>query len=245
MDLGSPDPDAAADFYSDLFGWEIGEAGPPESGGYRLCMLRGIPVAGLGIQEQPDIAPYWTTYVSVADVDSTVKEVRGAGGQVMVEVMDVMDAGRMAVLADPSGAVFCAWQPLTHIGAGLVDEPGTLSWNELLTRDLDGSKAFYGTIFGWTANTMQLGEMAYTEWKLGGASMGGMMEMDATFPAEVPPHWMVYFAVADTDATVEKVVALGGHVHQPPMDIPQGRFALVADPQGALFSVIALAHAAG
>jgi predicted enzyme related to lactoylglutathione lyase len=245
VDLGSPDPAAAADFYGNLFGWEIGEAGPPETGGYRMCLLRGTPVAGIGTQQQTGMPPYWTTYVSVADADSTTKEVRNAGGQVFVEPMNVMDFGRMAVYADPSGAVFSAWQPINHIGAGLVNEAGALSWNELLTRDVEGSKAFYGSVFGWTGNALKMGEMEYTEWQLGGASIGGMMEMDDNFPAEVPPHWMIYFAVADADATAAKVTELGGSVHQPPMDIPQGRFALLADPQGAMFSIIALTTAAG
>lgn len=244
MDLGSPDPGAAGDFYSGLFGWEIGEAGPPETGGYRMCMLRGVPVAGIGVQMQSDMPPYWTTYVSVVDADSTAKEVRNAGGQVFVEPMDVMDFGRMAVFTDPAGAVFSVWQPMNHIGAGLVNEAGALSWNELLTRDVQASKTFYGSVFGWTGNVLEMGEMVYTEWKLGDASVGGMMEMDENF-ADVPPHWMVYFAVADADATAAKVGQLGGRVHQPPMDIPQGRFGLAADPQGAMFSFIALGNAAG
>jgi hypothetical protein len=245
VDLGSPDPDAAGDFYSGLFGWEVGEAGQPETGGYRMCMLRGVPVAGIGVQMQEDTPPYWTTYVSVTDADSSAKEVRNAGGQVLVEPMDVMDFGRMAVFADPAGAVFSVWQPMNHIGAGLVNEAGALSWNELLTRDVQASKAFYRSVFGWTPNTMEMGDMVYTEWKLGDASVGGMMEMNENFPAGLPPHWMVYFAVADADATAEKVGKLGGRIHQPPMDIPQGRFALAADPQGAMFSFIALGNAAG
>jgi predicted enzyme related to lactoylglutathione lyase len=245
VDLGTPDPDAAADFYSGLFGWEIGPAAPVEAGSYRMCLLRGLPVAGIGIQQQDDHPPFWTTYVSVTDADSTAKEVRSAGGQVLVEPMSVMEFGRMAVFEDSAGAAFSVWQPANHIGSGLVNEAGALSWNELLTRDVDASKTFYGSVFGWTANPLQMGEMVYTEWKLGDASVGGMLKMDENFPADVPSHWMVYFAVADADATAEKVAALGGRIHQPPVDIPQGRFALAADPQGAMFSFIALGNAAG
>jgi predicted enzyme related to lactoylglutathione lyase len=244
VDLGSPDPDAAAEFYSGLFGWEVSEPGPPETGGYRMGMLRGLPVAGIGEQQAPG-PPYWTTYVSVADADLTTKEARAAGGQVVMEPMDVMDFGRMAVFTDPGGAAFSVWQPKQHIGSSLVNESGTLCWNELLTRDADAAKAFYGSVFGWGANPLPMGDVEYTEWKVGDATVGGMMPMNDNFPADLPPHWMVYFAVADADASAKKITELGGAIHQPPMDIPPGRFALAADPQGAMFSIIALTNAAG
>ncbi|WP_163509947.1 VOC family protein [Fodinicola acaciae] len=244
VDLGSPDPDAAAEFYAELFGWEVSEPGPPESGSYRMGLLRGLPVAGIGAQQAPG-PPYWTTYVSVTDADLTAKEARAAGGQVLMEPMDVMEFGRMAVFTDPGGAAFSVWQPKQHIGASLVNEPGALTWNELLTRDADSVTSFYGSVFGWTASPLSMGGSEYTEWKIGDATVGGMMQMDDNFPPDLPPHWMVYFAVADADASAKKVTELGGAVHQPPMDIPPGRFALVADPQGAMFSIIALTNAAG
>jgi predicted enzyme related to lactoylglutathione lyase len=239
VDLGSPDADESIAFYSGVFGWEIPE-GPPEAGGYRMCLLHGKPVAGLGPQMQPDIPPYWTTYVSVSDVDATVKAVESAGGQVMMPSMDVLTAGRMAVFADPTGAPFSVWQPGDHIGSGYVNEPGSVSWNELATRNPDQAIVFYSEVFGWTADAQPMGEMPYTVWMLDGNPVGGMMPMGDMFPAEVPPHWSVYFAVEDTDATVAKITSLGGSVVSPPMDIPQGRFAAVSDPHGAMFSVIAL-----
>jgi predicted enzyme related to lactoylglutathione lyase len=205
-----------------------------------MCLLHGKPVAGLGPQMQPDIPPYWTTYVSVSDVDATVKAVESAGGQVMMPSMDVLTAGRMAVFADPTGAPFSVWQPGDHIGSSYVNEPGSLSWNELATRNPDQAIVFYSEVFGWTADAQPMGEMAYTVWMLDGESIGGMMPMGDMFPPEVPPHWSVYFAVEDTDATVAKITSLGGSVVAPPMDIPQGRFAAVSDPHGAMFSVIAL-----
>jgi predicted enzyme related to lactoylglutathione lyase len=240
VDLGSPNTDESIAFYSGVFGWDIPE-GPPEAGGYRMCLLHGKPVAGLGSQMQPDIPPYWTTYVSVSDVDATVKSVESAGGQVMMPTMDVLTAGRMAVFADPTGAPFSVWQPGDHIGSGYVNEPGAVSWNELATRDPDQAIVFYSEVFGWTADAQPMGDMTYTVWLLDGNPVGGMMPMGEQWPAEAPSHWAVYFAVEDTDATVAKVTELGGSVIAPPTDIPQGRFAALSDPHGAMFSVIALA----
>jgi predicted enzyme related to lactoylglutathione lyase len=154
--------------------------------------------------------------------------------------MDVLDVGRMAVFTDPVGAVFSIWQPGTHPGAQLVNEPGTWSWSELVTTDVDASKRFYGDVFGWTSTTHGEGVGAYTEWEVQGRSVGGMMLKPPMMPAEVPPHWAVYFSVADTDTAVARVAELGGSVMMPPMDIEPGRFAVVADPTGAVFNVIAL-----
>ncbi|MCP3990493.1 MAG: VOC family protein [Actinomycetia bacterium] len=240
VDLGTPDIGAAAEFYSSLFGWTVDDEGPPDAGGYRMCTLRGRAVAGLGPQMNPG-PPFWTTYVAVDDVDKTTAAVAEAGGQTLMEPMDVLDAGRMAVFADPSGAAFSVWQARAHAGAGIVNEPGTLSWNELLTTDVEGSKTFYQAVFGWSATTHE-GEMPYTEFKLSDRSIAGMMLKPPMMPAEIPPHWGVYFAVEDTDATVAKVIELGGQVLMPATDIEPGRFATVCDPAGAAFNVIAMAE---
>jgi predicted enzyme related to lactoylglutathione lyase len=204
-----------------------------------MCTLRGRPVAGLGPQVSPG-PPFWTTYVTVDDVDATTEAVTGAGGQVIMEPLDVLDAGRMAVFADPAGAAFSVWQAMAHVGAGIVNEPGTLSWNELMTTDVEGAKAFYQAVFGWSAVTHE-GEMPYTEFKVNDRSIAGMMAKPPMVPDEVPPHWSVYFAVEDTDATVAKVAELGGQLVMPARDIDPGRFAVVSDPAGATFNVIALA----
>jgi predicted enzyme related to lactoylglutathione lyase len=240
VDLGTPDVAAASRFYSDLFGWTIDE-GPPEAGGYRMCMLDGKPVAGLGPQGNPDMPPWWTTYVSVADATETAAAIVEDGGTIIVEPMDVLDVGRMAVAADPTGAMFSIWQPLVHAGAAVVNEPNTWCWNELTTRDPQRSVEFYGAVFGWTANLLPMGDNDYTEFKIADRQIAGMMPMEGdSWPADMPNHWMIYFAVDDCDAAVAKVEALGGKVMVPPSDVPPGRFAVVNDPQGAAFSVIAM-----
>jgi hypothetical protein len=231
--------DAAATFYGGLFGWTA-DPGPEEAGGYRIAMLNGQPVAGIGPAMNPG-PPFWSTYVSVADADETAAKVKAAGGQELVAPMDVMQAGRMAVFMDNAGAAFSIWQPNEHPGAGLVNEPGTLCWNELSTRDIDKAIEFYPQVFGWGHSTSEGGPMPYTEWKVDGASIAGMMPMPEAVPAQVPPYWLVYFAVEDCDASVAKAVELGGSQMFPPMDIPIGRFAGITDPQGAMFAVIALA----
>jgi predicted enzyme related to lactoylglutathione lyase len=153
--------------------------------------------------------------------------------------MDVMDLGRMAIFADPTGAVFGIWQPGTFVGAGLVNEPGALAWNELGTRDPDAAKAFYAAVFGWGTRDSDMGEMGtYTEWLNGEDSIGGMMDVSGRLPDEIPAHWLVYFAVENTDAALETVKSSGGGVSFGPIDIPAGRFAIVTDPHGAAFAVI-------
>jgi len=246
VDLSTADLDAAVEFYGGLFGWDIPEPENAEqTGGYRQAMLRGKPVAGLMPQMQPQQPVAWSTYVSVADADAATAQVREAGGTGMVEPMDVLELGRMAVFADPSGAAFGVWQPGTFHGAGLVNEPGALSWNELETRDTGAAKDFYGAVFGWAFEDHEMEGMGtYTEWKLGDASLGGMADISGRMPDEVPAHWMVYFAVADADASLERVRELGGEARFGPVDIPAGRFGVVADPWGAAFAVIALSDQA-
>jgi len=240
VDLGAPDPAKAAEFYGALFGWETQE-GPPEAGGYRMASLKGRPVAGLGTQQNPG-APYWATYISVDDAAALVAKVTANGGSTLVAPMDVMGFGHMAVLTDPQGAVFSIWQPGTHKGAGLANEPGTFSWCELVTTDVAAAMAFYTAVFGWEAETH--GEAgspgAYTEWKVAGRSVAGMMAKPPNLPPDAGPFWSVYFSVADADAAVARVTELGGRLMMGPRDIEPGRFAVVADPAGAVFSVIAI-----
>jgi predicted enzyme related to lactoylglutathione lyase len=240
IELGAPDIEAAAAFYGELFGWEIPELpNSAELGGYRRAKKDGKDVAGVAPLMQEGQPPAWTSYVSVKDADATAAAVKEAGGSVIAEPMDVMDLGRMAVFADPTGAVFGVWQPGTFPGAGLVNEPGALAWNELGTRDPDAAKAFYGAVFGWGSRDHDMGEMgAYTEWLRGEDSIGGMMDVSGRLPDEIPAHWLVYFAVENTDATVETVKSSGGGVSFGPIDIPAGRFAIVTDPHGAAFAVI-------
>lgn len=245
VDLGTPDPDAAERFYGPLFGWEFdpGE-NPDETGGYRSAMLRGQPAAGVMPLMQEGQPPAWSSYLSVEDVDATIEAVKANGGSVAVEPMDVLEIGRMAFFVDPTGAFCGVWQPRAFEGAGVVNEPGALSWNELETRDPAAAKSFYGAVFGWEHEDHEMGEMVYTEWKLGGATIAGMVDITGRVPDEVPAHWMVYFAVADADAAAEQIKASGGQVRFGPVDIPAGRFAMAADPWGAGFAVIRLAEPA-
>jgi predicted enzyme related to lactoylglutathione lyase len=244
VDLGTPDIDAAASFYGALFGWNVVEAGPvEETGGYRMAFLRDKPVAGLGPLMTDGQPTAWTTYISVDDADKAAAAVAEAGGQTLVAPMDVLTVGRMAVCTDPAGAAFAVWQPRDHIGAGIVNEPGALCWDELTTRDADAAKEFYSHVFGWTWQPMPVDGITYWMFEAGGRVAGGLMTMDDQWPADVPAHWMVYFSVADCDASAAKVADLGGSVSVPPTDIPPGRFAVVNDPHGAVFSVIALVQA--
>jgi predicted enzyme related to lactoylglutathione lyase len=241
VDMGSGDLAKAREFYGGLFGWNCPE-GPPEAGGYTVCDLNGKTVAGLGPQMNPSAPPNWLTYVNVDSADETVAKVTENGGMVFMPPMDVMEAGRMSVFADPLGAVIGIWQPGQHLGAQVVNEPGTYCWSELVTTDLAAAKTFYGAVFGWDAEDQGPpgGPPAYTEWKLSGNSIGGMMLKPDQMPAEVPPYWGVYFAVADADASVAQAQELGGTVHMGPTDIEPGRFAMLADPVGAVFNVLAL-----
>ena len=247
MDTAQPHPSAAAEFYKALFGWEAENVMPPDQPGeYFMCTLKGRSAAGVGSQPEgmPPI-PVWNTYISVDDADEAAKKVADAGGSVLMEPFDVMDQGRMAAFADPPGAAFCVWEPKASPGAMVVNEPGAFSWNELTTRDVDGSKAFYGAVFGWEASTTDLGGFDYTMWQLPGTTddsgVGGMMPMvGEQWPEDMPPHWMVYFAVADTDASAAKAKELGGNVMVEPFDTPAGKAAVLNDPSGAAFSTIAL-----
>jgi predicted enzyme related to lactoylglutathione lyase len=239
VDLSSPDLAKSRDFYSALFGWNCPE-GPPEAGGYSVCDVGGKSVAGIGPKMNPDMPSLWMTYVNVDSADETVAKAKASGATVFVEPMDVMDAGRMAVFADPLGAVIGLWQPKGHTGAQLANEPGAFTWNELITTDLDKSKAFYKAVFGWDAEDQGPpgGPPAYTEWKLAGRSVGGMMPKMPEMPAEMPPNWGVYFAVADTDDTAKTAKELGGAILREPADIEPGRFAVIADNVGAVFNVL-------
>jgi len=239
VDLGTSDLEGAKRFYTELFGWTAESMGE-EAGGYTILHHQGKSVAGAGplmMEGQPVV---WTTYVYVDDLDAVAGRVREAGGTVIVEPMDVMDVGRMAVFLDAQGAAVAGWQPKAHTGAELFNEPVSLCWNELATRDVEGSKRFYSSVFGWDGKTEPYGPTTYTEFKIGEHTMAGMREMGPQDPADMPPHWLAYFAVADCDAIAARVRELGGRVLMEPMTIPPGRFAVLSDPQGAVFAVIAM-----
>jgi uncharacterized protein len=238
VDLSTTDQDAAKDFYGSLFGWEADDMPAGEGVVYSMMRVGGRDVAA--ISPQPDMQrdagapPAWNSYVTVASADETAARAGELGGTVHAPPFDVFDAGRMAVIQDPQGAFFMVWEPKDSIGAGLVNAPGALVWNELAAADLDGSSAFYSGLFGWSIAPFPDSPQLYLTIRNGERSNGGMRE--AT-PPGVPPHWLVYFGVDDLDAATERVRELGGSVHAGPIDIQMARIAIVADPQGALFAL--------
>lgn len=240
VDLAAPDQQAALDFYSDIFGW-TGEIGPPETGGYSVCRLEGEPVAGImaavAMDDQPPPPTVWTTYLATDALDDAAQAISSAGGTVLMPAMDVMQLGRMCIAADPAGAVFGLWQAADFPGAGIVNERGAVIWNELNTTDRQGAADFYRTVLGIEAEAME-GAEGYYALNVRGRTVGGMQSLPAELPAGTPPHWLTYFAVADTNGTVARVANLGGAVLEPPFDMIAGRMAVVKDPQGATFALI-------
>jgi len=238
VDLMVPAQQEALDFYRDLFGWQ-GEVGPPETGGYAVCSRQGKAVAGIMTAMAPDDQPTpptaWTTYLATADVDATTQAVTDNGGTVMMGGVDVMTLGRMAVVADPTGAVFGLWQARDFIGSQLVNEPGTVIWSELNTSDPAAATAFYQAL-GIEVAPMESAP-GYFSLSVAGRPVGGMQGLD-NMPAGTPSHWLTYFSVDDTDSTVDALTRAGGSVLMPPFDMMAGRMAVVQDPQGGTFAVI-------
>src|SRR4051794_4866362 len=240
VDLSSPDLDGSARFYGELFGWEApASEGPVEqTGGYRMFTNDGVEVAGLG-PAQPGQPPVWTTYMAVDDAAAAKSRVESAGGTTVMDALQVMDAGTMAIFTDPEGAFFAVWQAGRHRGAQLVNAPGALTMNELRTRDLGTATGFYGDVFGWEVRPIeQGGEVVYAGVTLDGRLVAGMLPMGDDFPPELPPHWIPYFGVPAVEAAVEKTRALGGQALSEPVTVPQGRFVALMDPQGAAFMVL-------
>jgi uncharacterized protein len=246
VDTWQADAGVAAGFYAHVFGWETVGAG----GGPFMCKVRGRDVAFIG-QQSPDQAHLpvaWNTYVWVESADETASRVTRAGGSVVMDPFESQDGGRIVVFADPSGALLGAWQPGVHRGAELVNEPSAWSWSQLLTRDVEGSKAFYGRVFGWTTDTFGEGPRATTMWRVPGYFGGepfqpvsrdvvaGMAELEA-LPDDVPPHWRIDFWVDDVDATVARALERGGRVVVPAYDVSIFRQAVLADPEGAVFGI--------
>jgi hypothetical protein len=248
VDHSSGDPAAAVRFYGELFGWESEDVMPGEvPGSYYMARLRGRTVAGIGsAPAESQAVAAWTTYVTVDDADEIAGRAGDAGGVVLAGPFDVFDAGRMAVIADPTGAVFAIWQAGRTRGAELVNEQGALAWNELSTRDTDAAATFYGAVFGWRAVPMDDAAVAYTVWHLAGdestdmgTGIGGMMAMSPEmFPADVPPHWLTYFGVGDVPASVERAQELGGSLVAGPFDTAGGTVAVLTDSTGAVFAVV-------
>ncbi|HTI19980.1 MAG TPA: VOC family protein [Kutzneria sp.] len=230
IDVSCTDINAGKEFYAALFGWEY-FVGPAETGHYTQALIDGKSVAGL-MSQPPDQPVAWTTYLKADDADLTHKAVVEHGGQPMTEVIDVMGEGRMIIATDPTGGVFGVWEPGRHIGARLVNEPGTMVWNELSTPNAARAREFYGAVFGLEIGD-PLPDFDYTTIKADGRDVGGIF----TVP-DAQPDWRVYFAVADTDATTAIADSNGATVLTQPKDTPFGRMAVIQDPQGAIFALM-------
>jgi predicted enzyme related to lactoylglutathione lyase len=235
IDIGSTDLAVTHAFYTGLFGWKCEDAGPPElTGGYGFYTKGGKSVAGYGPAQAPGV--WWTMYVSVDDAAETARKVAANGGSTMVAPMPVMEAGTMAVFADPTGAAFSVWQPGDMKGAQVVNEPGAFSWSELMTRDLPAAVKFYEAVFGWTEKNGP--EAPYKEFEVLGRVVAGGQAIGPEMPAQVPPHWNIYFGASDVDAMSARAAELGGTVRVPPFDIPDvGRIAVLGGPHHEGFSL--------
>jgi uncharacterized protein len=237
-DLTTSDVEGARTFYGALFGWEWEIAGP-EYGDYSTGLLRGRKVAALASRMDDSQPVAWTTYLAVDDADKWAAAVPEAGGTVAMAPMDIPGAGRFAIGADPTGAFFGVWQAAEHRGSELVNEPGTIVWNELLTPDLAAAGAFYEATLGVRFEDMDTGgNGVYKLLKAGGRTAGGVMPLLPEM-GDLPPHWGIYFEVADAEAAVGRAQELGGQALGPVQPTPQGPMATLLDPQGGAFAVIA------
>jgi uncharacterized protein len=247
VELSTTDQAAAQEFYGALFGWSFQDNDMGEMGHYYISQVEGSDVAGVGGQPpgMEDHPAYWGVYLAVDDVDATTAKVADAGGTVEAGPFDVMSAGRMSAIADPTGARVGLWQAGETIGSQRANEPGTPTWNECVTPDVERAAAFYAEVLGMGSESMDMGEMKYTLLSnAAGRQIGGMVPL-SMLPEGTPPHWNVYFNVADVDASTGQVEELGGKVVAPAFDVPTvGRMAMVADPQGAMFWVMSAPDAA-
>jgi hypothetical protein len=238
-DLATTDQDSAKTFYSGLFGWQADDRPVDENTVYSMQLIGGKAVAAISPQPQQQreagVPPLWNSYITVESADASADRAKELGGTVHAPPFDVMDAGRMAVIQDPTGAFFMVWEAKGTIGAELVNAPGAMCWNELATPDFEAAEGFYGGLFSWEFNAFEGSEMPYYTIRNGEANNGGMR---APQPGE-PPNWLVYFATDDTDAALAKADELGGGTVAPAMDLPMGRIAMARDPQGAVFALYA------
>ena len=244
-ELATSDPAAAKKFYTSLFGWEYKDQDMGPQGVYTIFTLNGADVSACYTmdagQASTGMPPYWGTYITVENADAAAAKAKTIGGTVMMEPFDVMEHGRMSVITDPQGATFCVWQAKKNIGILVHGEPNSLGWTQLNAKDTGVAKKFYSELIGWKvqddAMPAEMGGGHYTTWLKADGPAGGMMAMPPGIGA--PSHWLPYFAVTNVDATTTKAASLGGKTYVPPADIPgTGRFAVLADPQGATFALI-------
>lgn len=241
VDMVSTNLEAASAFYVGLFGWEPEDmAMPGGDGTYRFFRLGGRDAAAAGTMPAEmaaqGIPSHWNVWVA-GNADEATNKAAAAGGQVLMAPTTLGPSGRLAMVADPGGAAIGVWQADQHIGAGVVHEPGAMTWWEVNTRAFEDCRRFYGQMFGWDAEPLDDPDVNYVTWKLDGQTVAGMLEMNEQW-GEIPAHWMTYFAVAGTDEAAKRATELGGSVGAPPFDTPYGRIAVLADPSGGHFSVV-------
>jgi len=241
IELMTTDGPGAKKFYSELFGWEGTDNPIGPNMVYTIYNLKGKAVAASYQkgEEMKEVPTHWASYIAVTNADETAAKAKALGATLAQEPFDAMEHGRMAVIKDPTGAHFCIWQAKSHPGLGLKGETNSLCWNELLTNDTEKAKEFYTKLFGWKTKA-DTGATPYTEWINGEEHIGGMMQIQPQM-GPMPPNWGIYIAVDDCDGKVAKAQSLGAKTYMPPTDIPNvGRFAVLADPQGAVFNIIKL-----
>jgi predicted enzyme related to lactoylglutathione lyase len=228
-ELVTSDADAAKAFYTEVFGWDYHDNPMGDGMVYSTALVDGKAAGALfASADQP---PHWNCYVTVASADESTRKAGELGATVMAEPFDVMEVGRMSVIVDPTGAALCLWEPRQHIGAAVVNQPGALTWNDLVSPDPDAAARFYGELFGWTY--MDIPDSGgYRVIRNGERSNGGMSRHE-----DAPAAWLPYFGHEDADAVHGRIAELGGRALTEPMSIGAGRIAVLADPQGAVFAV--------
>ncbi|QGV78080.1 VOC family protein [Streptomyces ficellus] len=235
--------DATQEFYGALFGWRF-EPGPRQLGPYLRGLLDGKEVAGIGqLPADQDLPIAWTTYLATDDADETAEAIRCSGGTVAVGPLGAADAGRLAICSDPTGAVFGIWQAAAHLGTAVVGAPGTPAWNELLTQETEAVSKFYKTVFGYELDAGDPAEKDLVTLKVDERPVASLYGIGSSLPRDRGAHWMTWFEVADTDEAARRVAGLGGRVLREPYDDPAGRLATVADPEGAVFTLVRSAGA--
>jgi predicted enzyme related to lactoylglutathione lyase len=237
-DLTTTDQEGAKAFYAGLLGWEIEDMPVGDGSVYSIARIGGASVAAISPQPQMQrdagVPPTWNSYVTVESADAAATRAAELGAAVHAPAFDVLEAGRMAVIQDPQGAFFMVWEPRAMIGAGLVNAPGALVWNELATIDMDAAATFYNGLFGWELPPFEGSPDPYLSIKNDGRSNGGVRDVT---PPGTPPHWLSYFGIDDIDAGMAKAEELGGRMLMGPIQIPMAKIAIVADPQGAVFAL--------
>ncbi|MBA3752338.1 VOC family protein [Candidatus Dependentiae bacterium] len=238
-DLATTDAEGAKKFYTNLFGWTFEDTPAGEGMTYTMLKLDGNEVAALS--QHADQPPHWNTYIAVENVDETVAQAKSLGAQVFMEAFDVMDVGRMAMIQDPTGAMVFLWQPRKHAGSTIVGEPGALCWTELATHDREKASEFYTKLFSWKALTNEVNNTTYTVFMSGEKMVAGMFSIDEQWKQDIPSHWAVFFGVENCKESIEKAVSTGGHVIVEPTPVENfGCFAVLQDPQGATFGIVAM-----